>query len=206
MPSLRRRIGAGLTVLYERSGFETRRALAEAAGLSSGTVSKLLAGDTASLESVEAVLTAMEGDLHDLAEAVSEAAGEYPRAPSPVSHIAELDYAPRPIDLYQDARRLLREAQRIGQESPSQEAERAVRSLEHTVAQLGDLFDRHDRETARQILEVEDRDLSDEEFDDAMRLLRSLLRRAIAEEQGERRRAGGVSAAEQAVRPEEDGE
>lgn len=191
-------LSAGLEALRRSRGL-TKTEVADRMGVAQSTVSKMTAGKSMTVDNLLAWLRSVGANFQDLAAAMAEASGNgtpgevseggpsYGR-PSPVSHLAELDYAPRPIDLYQDTRRILREAQRIQAEAPSEEAERSIRSLERAVADLGDLFDRQDAETARKILDVDDSRLTDEEFNDAMRLLKSLLRRAVAEEEGERRR------------------
>lgn len=190
--SLRDRVVGGLRLLLDGSSIESQAELARRSGLSDATVSVILKKGKLSFESLESLLDAMGADFQDLAAAmaetssngtqaeVSEGAPPYGR-PSPVSHLAELDYAPRPIDLFEDAQRILGEARRLREESPSAEAAAAVRAVGAAVVALGELFDHEDAKTHQQVLHPSEEPLSRAEFEKAMRQLKSMVERSIAE-------------------------
>ncbi len=180
------RLSDGVRALFERSGLTSEADLAQRADLPPDVVNEVLAGRRSDLESTVACLRGMGADLRDLLRAMNELAASSPdETSSPVSHLTGLRHIPRPVDLLQDSRRLLSEARKLVTDRSAEDLDRTVAGLRQAVDGLENLVASDARRLWNEAEDLAHSDpeepISDQEFERALGLLRSLVMRATSE-------------------------
>lgn len=185
------RVSDGVRALFERSGLTSEADLARRADLPATVVADVLSGRRGDLESTVACLRGLGADLEDLLAALHELPVSLVAAAGPaVSPRKELEHAPRPVDLLQDGSRLLAETRRLGSEQ-TPVLERTITGIEQAVTCLARIVG---SDTERLWAEAEalseapsEEPISDQEFEQALRRLSSLVQRSTSEESARRR-------------------